>query len=594
MSICDTQATDSSNTWYQEFSQEDQNKYQLDKSYYIHDDCIKALIKDGRFDLIKAALKANKIYDAKICQALLNHQRVDLVCQWFYDGTWEKTPSDLIANLMEHNHEDCLQQLLKDGKISKIDVIEKAIVKGYPSYVDKVLTMGLSDKEAQKFTRSLSSLRWILNNILDKNQDAQYQALAKFVQKIQNPQIVDALFTDTYNEHFCGRILRTIKPEFVLSELANCKEQLVQDHTLTQEQKSGIANLYTQTIFETDRTQTPCSLPTEQMRTLQDLNLNVWQLIKYFPNSLFETKTLLSSKQSTITHFMLINYLIKAKNRRYMFETKTRESILYQAGIYDQLLKIESEMGSEGYSTFVHGRCWHFKFSEDIENLVHAVRTGQKNLPPTTIMPWKHSAGITPEEILKKRKAIIERGARSEHDGACFNSSILSNNCEPDSYAALYSAAYFTSKSFHDSSAQAICTNAGMPHLFERYKKSFEDLHQSHKECSTTGELVVASIKNEYISDLMYVAGLQAKKVVDEPAGKWLSQTLMNAYEARKNHTDGCYFYFAMPDAPGERERGDYIIQSIHAADPEKYAAYRAKLQKLFETIKAEHQGSVN
>jgi hypothetical protein len=576
--------------WYHACSQEDQNKYKFEDiakrvGKYSDSDLVKALVKDQRFDLLEAAINNKFITDDDCIDQLFKHKHSDIVYQWLYDGILDNKSYKLISCLLEYNNWDFLYRLIKDGTILKTDAICSAITIGCPSQVETMLAMELSDEEMKKIAEFIP-----LYQIMGDNKDLQYQALAIFVQKLKNKETVDQLFATVYDNYFCGQILHSIKPEFVQQELARCKTLLALDSELSVEQKSSITNLYASIIFEKDRTLVPCSLPIAQMHELQDLHLNVWQLVKYFPNSLFETKQLLSSEQSTLTHFMLINYLNNQQFRDDIFEKKSSspEGILYKKGVYDKLLKIEHAMSLEGYTTFIHGRRWNFNFVEDMKNLLQALGSDQKSLPELTVMPWQHSSKII-EDLRKQRNAIIKNGSSGKCDGACYNSSILSNN-EYGSYAPLYSAHYFAhncnSSSNDRDAVQDIFASAGKSHIFDRYKDDLQDLEKSHADCSQTGELVVTSIKNELVSDLMYVAGLQAKKKVDDPAMQQWCKELMCAYEARTNYISGDYFYFALPDIPGERERGDYIIQSVHGADPEKYALYREKLQKLFELIK--------
>ncbi len=591
-----------------ELSQDDQKQYCFNefvkKSPFDRANLIDTLVANQQFDILKTAFQKKIIYPEDCTESLLKHKHFQVLCEFVYDGTWSRIPYNLIKNFMKYDCWNMIYKLLQDNKISKIDIVRTAIIDGYPAYVEKILIMGLSDQEVDEIARSLP---FSLELFQDRIEVPNCEALSIFTQKFQNHACINELFVQVYDNTFCGHLLRSIKPNFVQTELVRCKKLLTQDITLSQDQKSEILSLYGHIIFEEDYVQTPCKLPIDHMRKLQDLHLNIWQMMQYFPNCLFDTKSLLSSEQSTLTHFMLINYLNKAKHRDRIFKWDgTPEDILYKNGIFDTLLKLESDMALQGYTTFVHGRSWYHNLVDDLRNVIDAVQIGKDELPIKSVMPYQWNLKKqTVSDLYAQRKKIVQNGSESEGDGVCLNSSILSNNDEPGSYAPLYSAAYFARNP--KSSFENIFCESNMLKIYsdedffndlclmhQKYPDLMDVLYQSHKNSSSAGELIVVSMKNELVSDLTYIAGWQAKKQSQDSAMMHYSEQLMQAYQVMYNRIEGDYFYFAMPDIAGERKRGDYIVQSIHAADSKKYAKYCAKLQELFDVMRKDRDGQKN
>ena len=125
---------------------------------------------------------------------------------------------------------------------------------------------------------------------------------------------------------------------------------------------------------------------------------------------------------------------------------------------------------------------------------------------------------------------------------------------------------------------------------FLHYQKELQDLHDTHKNANNFGELLCIAFAQNVLDEMVYPAisgGFKAKTKNKNP-----SQLLKDCKQRLKTDSkfidaEHMFYCFAVSDIPGEY--GDkYVIKSLNIADPEKYAAYVAQRDELFEKIKLE------
>lgn len=398
---------------------------------------------------------------------------------------------------------------------------------------------------------------------------------------------------------------KLLYPEWFKNEMKHQRKIMLSAQDITQTQKNMLQALYDTAIWNENQEAYAYYLTDEQMEEVVSSALSLSQIKKYLPRQLFDTPRFFEMRHASLTAQFLLRadpYIAPTfHDATSVEEYNTTEQFLWNNNLYDKIIEVEKEQAKEGYHTFVHGRSWRFNFTQDIYNLIRALKAGDDHMQPVVELlqgsneTGRQSKYLRHENSFTTRQQILEQGAGCPSDGICLNATMFDNRKSKPLHSPSYVRHNYNS-AFTGHKVTDIFEQFDMQKSYKKYQDKFEQLEKLHKQSSQHGELLAVSIKKDKIDSLTYFATFGAAKVDYIPGVRECKPSVMleKLYQKAKTnirssiaHDENYYYYLAMPGLPGENGT-DYKVVSIHVADPQAYAQYKYELSVLFEQMKQE------
>ncbi len=270
----------------------------------------------------------------------------------------------------------------------------------------------------------------------------------------------------------------------------------------------------------------------------------------------------------------------------------------YPNAVVSQVIDIEKKDQVDGYTTFVHGRHWGWNYVNDVWNIIQALQKGSPTISSDISMRQRDTT-CDKNQLYEYRKKLVQNGIKEEH--------LVSSTNDTKDERAEVTFMNYTGLSHLDgwgecslryvlqnhsatggvdpfTVAQALIEKYGL----QEYKDVFKKLYDQHKQASNIGELLCISVAKQKLDQIVYPA-----KPGGYHRGKKASEVV--AVCDQKNQKDPRYFQKVTNDAPifcaaalgipGERPDA-YKIRSVTVTNQEKYKAYVAARNALFEQLK--------
>jgi hypothetical protein len=239
--------------------------------------------------------------------------------------------------------------------------------------------------------------------------------------------------------------------------------------------------------------------------------------------------------------------------------------------MFKRALAKERQELAKGNHVFYHGRKWEYDFWADMDKMTYNLTHPDK--PLTDI-----------------------RLRFDDSDGAlCLNYALFANATRKPSNTASYVV------NNHDFSSALSRFNLGQffqrfgqESHFNRYKKEFEKLREMHTACNKHGSLLMLSVPDKHLNDIVYSAeegsmGRTQKARVVHGVPTTDMHTIINALKTDPSaiqHGNSDYIEFALRITPQLKDK--VRIYPMSQADPAKYKEYTDYRDQLFAQIKTD------
>lgn len=264
--------------------------------------------------------------------------------------------------------------------------------------------------------------------------------------------------------------------------------------------------------------------------------------------------------------------------------------------IHECAENIREKRKQEGYATFIHGQCWPYQLAVELNMDLWAMRNNTVK-PTDYVMPHvRKPRSLSAEKI--QRQEIIARGRETQQDRdhmLFLNFPFMGRAKTPGSCTADYIVQNNSMNNGHIDLEKVFEVN-GYGNLYIKYKSEIDHLQKMHKNLSASGNLLVVSVREGYLSDLVlevHVGG-SMKAPVDAH----------RLAEYCKNPTDTEFALVVTHDLannPATAEKGILKIEMVNgpnsSRDPavrkavqafrEQYDALIAKMREDIEALKA-------
>lgn len=271
---------------------------------------------------------------------------------------------------------------------------------------------------------------------------------------------------------------------------------------------------------------------------------------------------------------------------------------LIKTNMINRVCQLETEFDTQGYQTFYHGRSWEWNFANDMWRILCALKDNTAQMPDLVALRFR--SGTQSNATLQSYRKDLMANGPSNYGGTgttasgkdaeltCMNRTILTNS----SSQSICTGSYFLDNFSIASSGQALryveqmFKDHNMHALYLKFESKIKQLAADHQQTSERGEFLCIAIRKNCLDDMVYVSCGYGAKDPSAITSKVIEEKNKNAASNQiETEDERSYFCLAVSDIPGEYG-SKYTIKSLHNADPVKYAAYNAQLDKLFADMK--------
>lgn len=288
--------------------------------------------------------------------------------------------------------------------------------------------------------------------------------------------------------------------------------------------------------------------------------------------------------------YHLVEVLTTANCYPYFKQYKKEASL---RAMVNNLVTKQQELDEQGYYTFFHGQRWRYLQQEEFFTKLWEL-DNKKSAPDFLFL---HMKKLTKNKDLideaKMRKKLLKNGRQNQslRDISLFmNRFYFGNTNRLGSSTAKYVADNDNAGNVRFT-LEDIFDLHNLSFLYKEFKKELVELEQEFQQVSSYGAAILLAIPKSTIRDMVYLADVGGyKKTITTKDGKEISD-IVDALETLMNNQvediDCHEFVLAMTEDKlgGLNPESGIKIFAFNAADPAKYAAYKAKEAALWQKI---------